>query len=83
MNSKLESQNSVLKNPEIQNVVATIKMKHTKEDFKFDLTTIAQKCRNTQYNPRRFPAVFMRIKDPKATGLIYTSGNMTIVGTKS
>lgn len=25
----------------------------------------------------------MRIKDPKATGLIYSSGNMTIVGTRS
>ncbi|EGR30047.1 tata-box binding protein, putative [Ichthyophthirius multifiliis] len=58
-------------------------MKHQKQEFKFDLTTIGQKCKNTQYNPRRFPAVFMRIKEPKATGLIYASGNMTIVGTKS
>lgn len=74
--------------PKIQNVVATIKMLRRNPSDKqkqqqFDLQEIAQKCRNTQYNPKRFPAVFMRIKEPKATGLIYSSGNMTIVGTRS
>lgn len=87
MNS-LHNQNKLDEIPKIQNVVATIKMvrKDTaglSKSQQFNLQEIAQKCRNTQYNPKRFPAVFMRIKEPKATGLIYSSGNMTIVGTRS
>ncbi|KAL4473769.1 hypothetical protein ABPG74_022633 [Tetrahymena malaccensis] len=87
MNSA-NQQNKSDDTPKIQNVVATIKMvrqdgNSSKPKQTFDLQEIAQKCRNTQYNPKRFPAVFMRIKDPKATGLIYSSGNMTIVGTRS
>lgn len=87
MNS-VNQQNKSDDTPKIQNVVATIKMVredggNKQKSQQFDLQDIAQKCRNTQYNPKRFPAVFMRIKDPKATGLIYSSGNMTIVGTRS
>ena len=40
-------------------------------------------CRNAEYNPRRFAAVIMRIRDPKTTALIFSSGKMVCTGAKS
>ena len=45
---------------------------------------IALKCRNAEYNPRRFAAVIMRMKDPqRTTALIFKTGKMVITGAKS
>ena len=44
---------------------------------------IALNCRNAEYNPRRFAAVIMRIRDPKTTALIFSSGKMVCTGAKS
>ena len=40
-------------------------------------------CRNAEYNPSRFPAVVMRIREPKTTALIFAKGKMVITGAKS
>jgi transcription initiation factor TFIID TATA-box-binding protein len=40
-------------------------------------------CRNAEFNPRRFAAVIIRIRDPKTTALIFRSGKMVITGAKS
>jgi transcription initiation factor TFIID TATA-box-binding protein len=48
-----------------------------------DLKKIAITCRNTEFNPRRFAAVIMRIREPKATALIFASGKMVVSGAKS
>ena len=48
-----------------------------------DLRKIAINARNAEYNPRRFAAVIMRIRDPKTTALIFTSGKMVCTGAKS
>ena len=40
-------------------------------------------CRNAEYNPKRFAAVIIRIRDPKTTALIFASGRMVITGAKS
>jgi transcription initiation factor TFIID TATA-box-binding protein len=50
---------------------------------RLDLKKIALKCRNTEFNPRRFGAVIMRLREPKATALIFASGKMCITGVKS
>jgi len=54
---------------------------------KLDLKKIAMTARNTEYNPRRFPAVIIRIRLPdpekKATGLVFSTGMMMVVGSKS
>jgi len=47
------------------------------------LKQIALRCRNTEFNPRRFAAVIMRLREPKATALIFGSGKLVITGTKS
>jgi len=39
--------------------------------------------RNTEYNPKRFAAVIMRLMEPKATGLIFASGKLVVTGLKS
>ena len=48
-----------------------------------DLKTVALHLRNAEYNPKRFPAVSIRIRDPKTTALIFKSGKMVITGAKS
>jgi transcription initiation factor TFIID TATA-box-binding protein len=48
-----------------------------------DLKKIAITCRNTEFNPRRFAAVVMRIREPRATALIFASGKMVVTGVKS
>lgn len=36
-----------------------------------------------KYNPKRFAAVIMRIREPKTTALIFASGKMVVTGAKS
>ncbi len=50
---------------------------------RLDLKQIALRCRNTEFNPRRFAAVIMRLREPRATALIFASGKMCVTGTKS
>jgi transcription initiation factor TFIID TATA-box-binding protein len=64
--------------PVIQNVVAT-----TNLGVQLDLKTIALRARNAEYNPKRFAAVIMRIRDPKTTALIFSSGKIVVTGAKS
>ncbi len=61
----------------IENVVATVIMEITE---KIDLTKIARKFEDAEYNPERFPGLVMRITDPKATFLIFSTGKMVITG---
>jgi len=48
-----------------------------------DLKKIALKARNAEYNPKRFAAVIIRIRDPKTTALIFSSGKMVCTGAKN
>ena len=43
---------------------------------------MALKARNAEYNPRWFAALVMRIKEPKATALIFSSGKIVCTGSK-
>ena len=47
---------------------------------KVDLITIARKFPEVEYNPERFPGLVMRINNPKATFLIFSTGKMVITG---
>lgn len=71
-------QNMTLKPPVICNLVATCNM-----NCKIDLRHLAQWCRNAEYNPSRFSAVVMRIRDPRTTALIFSTGKVVITGAKS
>jgi transcription initiation factor TFIID TATA-box-binding protein len=50
---------------------------------KLDLKKIALHARNAEYNPKRFAAVIMRIREPRTTALIVGSGKMVCTGAKS
>lgn len=52
-----------------RNIVATVNL-----NCALNLKTIAGKARNAEYNPRRFSAVIMRLKEPKTTALVFSSG---------
>lgn len=65
--------------PKLQNVVATINLGCKG----LDLKKIALHARNAEYNPKRFAAVIMRIREPKSTALIFSSGKMVCTGSKS
>ena len=49
---------------------------------RLDLKTIALHARNAEYNPKRFAAAIMRIREPKSTALIFASGKMIVTGVK-
>jgi len=63
---------------QVQNIVATVNLGVT-----LDLEKISQTARNAEYNPRRFAAVIMRIREPRTTALIFRSGKMIITGAKT
>uniref|UniRef100_A0A8B9IX29 TATA-box binding protein like 2 n=1 Tax=Amazona collaria TaxID=241587 RepID=A0A8B9IX29_9PSIT len=64
--------------PQLQNIVSTVNLA-----CKLDLKNIALHARNAEYNPKRFAAVIMRIRDPRTTALIFSSGKMVCTGAKS
>lgn len=48
-----------------------------------DLKKIAEVGWHVEYNPGKFNAVTMRIRQPRATCLIFSSGKLNCSGTKS
>ena len=64
--------------PTLQNIVSTVNL-----GCHLDLKKIALYARNAEYNPKRFAAVIMRIRSPRTTALIFSSGKMVCTGAKS
>ncbi|XP_041469704.1 TATA-box-binding protein [Lytechinus variegatus] len=64
--------------PQLQNIVSTVNL-----SCKLELKKIALHARNAEYNPKRFAAVIMRIREPRTTALIFSSGKMVCTGAKS
>lgn len=62
----------------IQNIVASASLEHD-----IPLLKLAEALPNTEYNPEQFPGLVMRIKDPKTSALIFSSGNIVCTGAKS
>ncbi|XP_039770013.1 TATA box-binding protein-like 2 isoform X1 [Ornithorhynchus anatinus] len=62
----------------LRNIVSTVNLA-----CKLDLKRIALQARNAEYNPKRFAAVIMRIREPRTTALIFSSGKMVCTGAKS
>ena len=62
----------------IQNIVSTFETGHP-----ISLKKLALHARNIEYNPRRFAAAVMRIREPKTTALIFSTGKLVITGSKS
>ena len=69
---------NVIANIELQNVTSTVNL-----STPLNLKKIHLKTRNSEYNPKRFCAVILRIRKPKATALVFASGKMVCTGAKS
>ncbi|MFO7710288.1 MAG: TATA-box-binding protein [Candidatus Woesearchaeota archaeon] len=48
-----------------------------------NLDKLASTLPNTEYNPEQFPGLIMRIKDPKTSALIFTSGRVVCTGARN
>jgi transcription initiation factor TFIID TATA-box-binding protein len=62
----------------IQNIVTTTSLEQD-----IPLVKLAETLPNTEYNPEQFPGLVMRIKDPKTSALIFSSGKVVCTGAKS
>ncbi len=47
------------------------------------LIKLAEALPNTEYNPEQFPGLVMRIREPKTSALIFSSGNIVSTGARS
>jgi transcription initiation factor TFIID TATA-box-binding protein len=47
------------------------------------LIRLAETLPNTEYNPEQFPGLIMRIKEPKTSALIFSSGKIVSTGARS
>lgn len=62
----------------IQNITALFILNQ-----KIDLRKLALNTINIEYNPKKFTAAIMRIRNPAATALIFDTGKCICTGTKS
>jgi transcription initiation factor TFIID TATA-box-binding protein len=62
----------------IENVVASATLSQ-----KVDLNSVVKGCPTVNYDPKKFPGLIFRLKRPKTTTLIFSSGKMVCTGAKS
>jgi len=62
----------------IQNIVASAAL-----DLELDLYTIANKVKGVEYEPEQFPGAILKLKDPKASLLLFKNGKIICTGSKS
>jgi len=62
----------------IQNMVASGSV-----GMDLNLNTLAMKLENTEYEPEQFPGLVYKLKDAKATFLLFSNGKVVCTGTKS
>ena len=67
----------------VENVVATVVLDLGTSGKKIDLNQIARKYSDCEYNPERFPGLVMRVVEPKATILIFSTGKMVVTGLRA
>jgi transcription initiation factor TFIID TATA-box-binding protein len=66
------------KNISVVNIVVSTSLEHD-----IPLEKMAATLSNTEYNPEQFPGLVIRIKDPKTSALIFSSGNIVCTGARS
>src|SRR3989338_3355833 len=66
------------KDMKVVNIVVSTSLEHD-----IPLEKMAATLSNTEYNPEQFPGLVIRIKDPKTTALIFSSGNVVCTGAKT
>jgi len=62
----------------VVNIVVSTSLEHD-----VPLEKMASTLSNTEYNPEQFPGLVLRIKDPKTTALVFSSGKVVCTGAKT
>ena len=62
----------------IVNIVVSTSLEHD-----IPLEKMAATLSNTEYNPEQFPGLVIRIKDPKTSALIFSSGKVVCTGART
>jgi transcription initiation factor TFIID TATA-box-binding protein len=62
----------------VVNIVISTSLKHD-----IPLEKMAGTLSNTEYNPEQFPGLVIRIKEPKTSALIFSSGKVVCTGARS
>lgn len=62
----------------IVNIVVSTSLEHD-----IPLERMAATLSNTEYNPEQFPGLVIRIKDPKTSALIFSSGKVVCTGART
>lgn len=63
---------------EIVNIVVSTSLEHD-----IPLEKMAATLSNTEYNPEQFPGLVIRIKEPKTSALIFSSGKVVCTGARN
>lgn len=63
---------------QIQNIVASGEV-----GMALNLNVLTMKLSNTEYEPEQFPGLVYKLKDAKATFLLFSNGKIVCTGTKS
>ncbi|MFH0875711.1 MAG: TATA-box-binding protein [archaeon] len=63
---------------EVVNIVVSTSLEHD-----IPLEKMAATLSNTEYNPEQFPGLVIRIKEPKTSALIFSSGKVVCTGARS
>jgi transcription initiation factor TFIID TATA-box-binding protein len=64
--------------PRVNNIVATVEL-----SCRLSLKTLSDHMSNCEYNPRRFSALIVRMKNPKTTALLFASGKIVLTGART
>ncbi len=76
--TKKKSKKKNEKEIHVVNIVVSSSLKH-----EIPLEKMAATLSNTEYNPEQFPGLVIRIKEPKTSALIFSSGNIVCTGARS
>ena len=63
---------------EVVNIVVSTSLEHD-----VPLEKMAATLPNTEYNPEQFPGLVIRIKEPKTSALIFSSGKVVCIGART
>ena len=74
----MKKDKSSKKDIKVVNIVVSTSLKHD-----IPLEKMAATLSNTEYNPEQFPGLVIRIKEPKTSALIFSSGKVVCTGARS
>ncbi len=75
---KKESKEPAKRDIQIVNIVVSTSLEHD-----IPLEKMAATLSNTEYNPEQFPGLVIRIREPKTSALIFSSGKVVCTGART